>query len=96
MVGVQRVEGMMTPTTSEYEMARARLMRRRKFRGEAFTYVVINLALVVLWAATGMGYFWPGWVMAGWGTLLLLGAWDAYMRRDVTEDDIQRELHKTS
>ena len=84
----------MTQTTSEYELARARLMRKRKFRGDAVAYVVINAFLIVLWAATGRGYFWPGWVLAGWGVLLLLDGWDAFYRHDVTEDDIQRELRK--
>jgi hypothetical protein len=33
------------------------------------------------------------WVLAGWGVLLLLDGWNAYYRRDVTEEDIQREIH---
>lgn len=82
----------MTQTTSDYEAARARLVRKRKFRGDVVAYVVINVFLVVLWAATGAGYFWPGWVMGGWGALLLLDGWDAYYRREVTDDDVEREL----
>ena len=41
---------------------------------------------------TGFGYFWPGWVLAGWGVLLLLDVWSVYYRRSLTEDDIDREL----
>jgi hypothetical protein len=86
----------MTQTrTSDYEAARLRLMRKRKFQGDAVAYVVINAFLVGIWAVSGFGYFWPGWVLAGWGVLLLLDAWDAFYRHDVTEEDIQRELHKT-
>ena len=48
---------------------------------------------VVVWAVTGFGYFWPGWVMAGWGVLLGLDVWSAYSRRPITDDDIERELH---
>ena len=59
-------------------------------------YAVINAFLVGIWAVAGFGYFWPGWVLAGWGVLLLLDGWDAYYRHDVTEEDIQRELHRTS
>jgi fatty acid desaturase len=80
---------------SDYEQARARLLRKRKFRGDLVAYLVINAFLVGIWAAAGFGYFWPGWVLAGWGVLLLLDGWDAYYRHDVTEDDIQREMHKT-
>jgi hypothetical protein len=39
-----------------------------------------------------LGYFWPGWVLAGWGVLLVLDAWNVYGRRPLTDDDIDREL----
>jgi 2TM domain len=84
----------MTLMTSDYEQARARVIRRRKFRGDVVAYAVINAFLVGIWAVTGFGYFWPGWVLAGWGVLLVLDGWDAYYRHDVTEDDIQREMRK--
>ena len=85
----------MTETVSDYEQARGRLLRKRKFRGDVVAYVVINAFLVGIWAVSGYGYFWPGWVLAGWGVLLVLDWWDAYYRRDVTEADIQREMHET-
>ena len=85
----------MTETiTSGYEQARGRLMRKRKFRGDVVAYIVINAFLVGIWAVSGFGYFWPGWVLAGWGVLLVLDWWNAYHRHDVTEADIQREMQK--
>jgi hypothetical protein len=78
---------------SEYEKARARALRKRKFRGDLAAYIVINLFLLGIWALSGFGYFWPGWVLAAWGVLLVLDAWEVFLRRDVTEEDIQRELH---
>ena len=83
-----------TQTTSDYEEARTRLLRKRKFRGDLVAYLVINAFLVGIWAVTGLGYFWPGWVLAGWGVLLVLDGWDAYYRHDVTEQDIEREMHR--
>lgn len=85
----------MTVMSSKYDEARSRAIRKRKFRGDLMAYVVINVFLVGIWAVAGFGYFWPGWVLAGWGVLLLLDAWDAYLRNDVTEDDIQRELTRS-
>jgi hypothetical protein len=82
----------MTLMTSDYERARARLLRKRKVRGDLFAYVLVNAFLVGVWAVSGFGYFWPGWVLAGWGVLLVLDAWDAYLRHDVSDDDVQREL----
>ena len=80
--------------TSDYERARARLLRKRKFRGDVVAYLVINTFLVGRWAVSGFGSFWPGWVLAIWGVLLVLDGWDVYSMRDVTEDDIRREMNK--
>lgn len=49
---------------------------------------------VGIWALGGFGYFWPGWVLAGWGVLLDLDGWHAYYPPDVTEEDIQSEMRK--
>ncbi|HEU4541944.1 MAG TPA: 2TM domain-containing protein [Jiangellaceae bacterium] len=86
-------------TTSEhekaqYEKARARAVRKRKFRGDLLAYLVINAFLIGIWAVSGFGYFWPGWVLAGWGVLLILDGWETFYRRDVTEEDIEREMHR--
>jgi hypothetical protein len=79
-------------TIPEREWARRKLEQKRKLRADLVAYVVINLFLVVAWALTGFGYFWPGWVLAGWGVLLILGAWNAYTGHPITEVDIDREL----
>lgn len=76
----------------EYEAARKRVETRRKFHGDLVAYVVINAFLIGIWAVTGAGYFWPGWVLAGWGVLLCLDGWNAYLRHPVTESDIEREM----
>ena len=80
--------------TSDYEQARARLVRKRKFRGDLVAYLVINAFLVGIWAVSDFGSFWPGWVLSIWGVLLLLDGWDAYFRHDVTDEDVVREMHK--
>ncbi len=78
----------------EYERARKRVARKRKLQGDLAAYVVINAFLIGVWAVTGFGYFWPGWVEAGWGVLLSLDAWNVYYRKPITEDDIERELRR--
>jgi fatty acid desaturase len=80
------------PADREREAARKRVEQKHKFRGDVVAYAVINLFLIGLWAATGFGYFWPGWVLAGWGVLLLLDAWNVYHRRPITEAEIDEEL----
>lgn len=82
-----------TPDT-ERTAARHRLERKRKFTGDLVAYVVINAFLVVIWAVGDRGYFWPGWVLGGWGVLLLLDAWALYFRRPITDADVERELQR--
>jgi hypothetical protein len=43
-------------------------------RPELAAFVAVNLMLIVIWAATGAGYFWPIWPLLGWG-LGLIGPW---------------------
>ena len=78
----------------EHEQARRRLEKQRKFRGDVVAYVLINVFLIVVWALNGMGSFWPGWVMGGWGVLLFLDGWNAFYRRPVTDADVDQELHR--
>ncbi len=90
LVSPDRLES--DPAKGEREAARKRVEKKHKFRGDVVAYVVINLFLIGLWAATGFGYFWPAWVLAGWGVLLLLDAWNVYYRRPITEEEIEKEL----
>ena len=82
-----------TPSSDERRRARARVQKRRNLQGGVAAYVVVNAFLVVVWALSGGGYFWPGWVMAGWGLGLVLGLW-VYSRGPITEADIDRELRR--
>ena len=81
---------------SDRELARTRVQAKRDFSSHLLAYVVINAFLVGVWAITGGGYFWPAWVLAGWGVGLVLHAWDVFWRRPVTESDVDAELHRHS
>jgi hypothetical protein len=35
-------------------------------------YIVANAFLIGIWLLSGGGYFWPVWVLAGWGTGLII------------------------
>jgi predicted tellurium resistance membrane protein TerC len=75
------------------EKAVKQLRKRRDFYGHLLAYVLVNGMLVVIWAVTGVhGFFWPVFVMAPWGVGLVLNAWDVFIRRDITEAQITREM----
>ncbi|WP_460698377.1 hypothetical protein [Nocardia thraciensis] len=35
-------------------------------------WVFVNLLCILIWLATGMGYFWPFWVEVPWGLALCI------------------------
>ncbi len=47
--------------------AREYVSKLRRFYTDAFIYAVVNLGLILIWAISGGGYFWPIWVIVGWG-----------------------------
>jgi hypothetical protein len=89
------VEAMASEFDEERRLARKRVQAKREVAAHAVAYVVINSFLVLVWALSGFGYFWPAWVMAGWGIGLVLNLWDVYGRKPVTEADIDEELRRT-
>jgi hypothetical protein len=84
------------PTEEEWrQLAIKRLKKRKDFVAHLVSYVIINAFLIGIWYfVAGRGYFWPGWVLLGWGIGLALNAWDVYGRRDITEAEIQREMDR--
>ena len=42
-------------------------MLRQSFKLHLTVYALVNVLLIAVWAASGGGYFWPVWVILGWG-----------------------------
>ena len=80
--------------SDEWVRARKRVTTRRDFGSHAVAYAVINGFMVLIWAVTGVGYFWPAWLLGVWGIGLVLHAWDAFFRRPVTDADIEAEVER--
>jgi hypothetical protein len=76
------------------EEATKRVTKRRDLAAHVVVYVVVNAVLVGMWVLTGAGYFWPAWVMLGWGVGLILNVWDVFFRRPVTQSDIEKEIER--
>lgn len=72
----------------------ARITDKRDFRNHLFVYGAVNALLVVIWAASGAGYFWPIWPIAGWGIALALHAWRTFGQKPIAESDIVDEMHR--
>lgn len=78
------------------EIATRRVRARRGFFWHVTVYVVINLFLIGIWYFTGRGYFWPGWVLGGWGIAVILNAIAAFGRADISSEReaIDKEVEK--
>jgi hypothetical protein len=73
--------------------------KRIKARNDFYSYLLIWLGVSVLvtgiWALSGMGYFWPGWVIGGMGIAALFQAIGVFGPRGViTDSAIDAEVER--
>jgi Domain of unknown function (DUF1707)/2TM domain len=54
---------------------------RAGFYSHLTTYLLVNLMLIGIWAATGAGYFWPVWPLLGWGIGVASHASETFLDR---------------
>ncbi|MEV6273486.1 2TM domain-containing protein [Kribbella sp. NPDC051936] len=60
------------------EQAVEELRKRRDLAGHVLAYLMVNTFLVVIWYLTGAGFFWPAFLLFGWGIGLVFHAWDVF------------------
>ena len=70
-----------------------RLRKRSEFWTHLAAYMLVNALIVTVWFATGAGFFWPIFPLAGWGIGLFFHAMDAF-RRPLSEERIRREIER--
>ena len=89
------------------KQARIYVHKLRQFYTDVLIYGAVNLGLVLIWALSGGGYFWPIWVIVGWGiglgvhafSLGLLPQLDAalpFMAAEWEEQEVRRLMEKES
>ena len=81
-------------TESGRQVAVKRLKAKRDFRMHLGAYVIVNLMLVGIWAFSGAGAFWPGWVILFWGVGLAFNGWWAFFCQPILDSEIDREMGK--
>jgi hypothetical protein len=70
-----------------------RIKARRGFAPHLIAYLVVNAFLVGVWAmGDPRGYFWPAWIIGGWGIGIVMHAWAAFFQRPISEDEIRKEM----
>jgi hypothetical protein len=83
-----------TRDTELRDRAIKRLKKQADFRAHLLIYLLVNGFLVVIWAVTGAGFFWPVFPIVGWGIGVAANAWDAFSRDIPTETQIKREMDR--
>jgi hypothetical protein len=78
------------------QQAIGRIKRRRGLVSHIVSFCAVNIIMVIIWLATGRGYFWPEWVMLGTGIALVLDflRFAGRSSREISEEDIRREMDK--
>ena len=64
--------------TTDPERAEERAHARRDALLLTLTGPLVTAILLVLWAITGAGYFWPMWPMLGMSIAVLIALWRAF------------------
>ena len=90
---------MITNERNEEELLRQRAVKqvrkRRDFYGHLLVFVLVNAAVITIWATIGDGGFlWPIFLILGWGIGLVMNAWDVFYRSYEDEGQIQREIDR--
>lgn len=73
--------------------AEKRLRAKRDLGAHLLAYILVNGFLVVIWAMTSGGFFWPAFPILGWGIGLAFNVWDVYSP-EPSEDKIRAEMER--
>ena len=69
-----------------------RIKNRRDFIMHLGAFVIVNAMFVGIWAFSGAGNFWPGWIMLFWGVAVAFHGWWAFFGQPVSERDVRKEI----
>ena len=80
-------------TDEQRKWAIKRIRAKRDFWIHFGVYLAVNAFLVVVWAVTYTGYFWPIWPILGWGIGIVAHALSVFVGPpEISEERIQREI----
>lgn len=86
-----------TNETELRELALKRLKAKREFGAHLVAYLTVNAMLVGIWYVTGVGFFWPIFIIMGWGIGIAFNAWDAFSAPpgpDRVAEEMERLRHR--
>jgi len=79
---------------SDYEMARKRVVDKKKFHKHLATYIIFSCFFFFLNMISGNGHMWFIYPVLGWGIGIASEYYKVYVSPDLDEQAIQKEIHK--
>ncbi len=78
------------------QQAIRRVKKRRDFYAHLVVYLLFNAVIWGIWgviaATSHSDWPWPVFVTLGWGIGLAMNAWEVFVRKPITEEEVQREM----
>jgi fatty acid desaturase len=82
-------------TDDQRQQAIQRVRAKRRFWLHLGVYLVVTGLLVVVWALTWIGRFWPLWPTITWGAIVVVHALTVFVGgRAISEGRVERELKR--
>ena len=74
------------------EQAITQIRKKHEFHAHLAAYLLVNAMFVAIWAMTDQGgFFWPVFLIIGWGIGIFFHGWDVYSSPP-SEARIRREM----
>jgi hypothetical protein len=73
--------------------AKKRLKAKRDLKAHVLAYVLINLAFTGIWYLAGGGFFWPIFIIVGWGIGLAFAVYDV-VSPEPGPDEVHAEMER--
>lgn len=70
-----------------------RLKAKREFKQHLLVYVAVNALVVGIWYLTSTGFFWPIFLVGGWGIGVVMHAWDTFSP-EATPQQVAAEMDR--
>jgi len=75
------------------ERALKHLKAKRDLKAHLLAYVTVNLLLVAIWFTTGSSFFWPIFILFGWGIGLAFNVYDV-VSPEPGPSDVRDEMER--
>lgn len=78
-------------------LAREKIKRRKDFFEEIIVFLAVNVVLVLVWLLTSQGEtFWPMWTFIGGAFLIAFNAYQVFIAKTVSQQEVAKEMSKLS